>query len=321
MKQWVARHRAALLSATVVSAYLIFLQWMFGWNTILSQWKDVGAWAIVFAICLMMGSYLLRAWRIHDYFPAETGGHFGRLFRLTQIHNLLNIMLPFRSGEIGFPMLMRAEFGVSIARSTSALLVMRLLDLHALLAAGGVGVVLAFAHGPLGWIGWFIFLFLPAAGFAFRRRAIELARACTPQPARHLVSELEAGLPENAGRFLRAWWMTLLNWFAKLAMLAAILVMLGVTPPSAAVGGALGGELSSVLPFHAPAGVGTYPAAITAGALAFGSPATSTALETLGRAGINLHLLVIVSSLAGTLFSLAGARGRNHTGDPDRRPS
>ena len=306
MKQWVARHRAALLSATVVSAYLIFLQWMFGWNTILSQWKDVGAWAIVFAICLMMGSYLLRAWSIHDYFPTETGGHFGRLFRLTQLHNLLNVMLPFRSGEIGFPVLMRAEFGVSIARSTSALLVMRLLDLHALLAAGGVGVVLAFAHGPLGWIGWLIFLFLPAAGFAFRRRAIGLARACAPQRARHLVSELEAGLPENAGRFLRAWWMTLLNWFAKLAML-------GVAPPSAAVGGALGGELSSVLPFHAPAGVGTYPAAITAGALAFGSPATSTALETLGRAGINLHLLVIVSSLAGALFSLAGARKRPDT--------
>lgn len=313
MKQWFSRHRATLFSATIVLAYFLFIHWVFGWKTILSQWKGVGAWAIAAATGLMMASYLLRTWRIHDYFPAETGGHFGRLFRVTQLHNLLNIMLPFRSGEIGFPVLMRAEFGISIARSTSALLVMRLLDLHALLAAGAVGVVLAFAPGPLGWSLWTVFLLLPAAGYACRRHAIGLARACAPRRAQHLVRELEAGLPENTGRFLRAWWMTLLNWFAKLAMLAAILAMLGVVPLSAAIGGGLGGELSSVLPFHAPAGVGTYPAAITAGALAFGAPTGPAALETLGRAGVNLHLLVILSSLAGTLFSLIGARKRRES--------
>lgn len=310
-KQWFLQNRAAIFSVLIMLAYFVFIQWMFGWRTILSQWEEVGAWAILSAIGLMTATYLLRTWRIHDYFPAETRGHMLRLFRLTQIHNLLNVMLPFRSGEIGFPVLMRTEFGVSLARSTSALLVMRLLDLHALLAAGGVGVVLAYFPGPLGWLAWCGFVLLPALGYAFKRHAIRLARACAPEKAQHLVAELEAGLPENAGRFLRAWWMTLLNWFAKVAMLAAILVLLDVRPHAAAIGGALGGELSSVLPFHAPGGVGTYPAAITAGALAFGAPTDPAALEALGRAGVNLHLLVIVSSLVGTCLSLVAARRRS----------
>ena len=51
-------------------------------------------------------------------------------------------------------------------------------------------------------------------------------------------------------------------------------------------GGALGGELSSVLPVHAPAGVGTYPAGITAGAISFGAATDKSALELLGSADL-----------------------------------
>ncbi|MNU04870.1 hypothetical protein D3C72_2494670 [compost metagenome] len=55
---------------------------------------------------------------------------------------------------------------------------------------------------------------------------------------------------------------------------------------------------------HAPAGVGTYPAAIAAGAVSFGAAADRATLEQLAGAGVNAHLLIIVSAVAGTMLSM-----------------
>lgn len=307
-RHWIVRNRISLFSAAIVIAYVAFIEWLLGWDSVLAQWREIGYVSVVAAIALMTGTYLLRTWRIYDYFPQETAGRFARLFRITQVHNVLNIMLPFRTGEISFPVLMKAEFGVSLPRATSALLVMRLLDLHGLLAAGALGLVIEAGRPLLGWLAWALFLLSPALGYAFKNPALRLAAKWAPHRLQSFVAELEAGLPANAFLFARAWAMTLLNWFAKVAMLAMGLGLMGVEPLAAAFGGALGGELSSVLPFHAPAGVGTYPAAITAGALAFGASSAPPALENLSSASVNLHLLVIVSSLVGAALSLITAR-------------
>ncbi|MGO7565723.1 UPF0104 family protein, partial [Rhizobium johnstonii] len=73
-------------------------------------------------LVLLTSTYFLRTWLIYDYFPKETAGRFAVLFRVTHIHNLLNIMLPFRAGETSFPLLMLTEFGIPLTRGTSALL-------------------------------------------------------------------------------------------------------------------------------------------------------------------------------------------------------
>jgi len=87
-------------------------------------------------------------------------------------------------------------------------------------------------------------------------------------------------------------------------VLAWVLGLMGVDPIAACFGGALGGELSSVLPVHAPGGVGTYPAGIAAGAAAFGSAKEAGALAILAKASINAHLMIIVSAVIGTGLSL-----------------
>jgi uncharacterized membrane protein YbhN (UPF0104 family) len=304
-RHWIVRNRITLLSAAIVLLYVVFIQWLLGWNTVLAQWRQIGFGTVAATVALMTATYLLRTWRIHDYFPGETAGGFARLFHLTQVHNVLNVMLPFRTGELSFPVLMRTEFGVSLPRATSALLVMRLLDLHALLAAGGVGLVLASGWPVFGTALWCAFLLLPFIGYVAKAPLLRLASLLAPKRLRAIISELEAGLPATGTLFARAWGMTLLNWFAKVTMLAVVLGLMGVGPAAATFGGALGGELSSVLPFHAPAGVGTYPAAITAGAVAFGAPHQEGALAVLSRASVNLHLMVLMSAFAGLLLSVA----------------
>ena len=309
-QNWFIRNRMTLLTLAVVLAYAAFIEWFWGWSSILAQWGKVGILPILLALALLTGTYFLRTWRIYDYFPKETGGHFTALFRVTQVHNLLNIMMPFRTGETSFPVLMRSEFGIPLARGTSALFVMRLLDLHALLAAAGIGLALASSYSVLAWVAWLAFVLLPVAGFALRRPLIKYAAKALPKKAQTLVHELERGLPANAGAFARAWLTTVVNWLVKVLVLAWALRLMNVTPLSASFGGALGGELSSVLPVHAPGGVGTYPAGITAGAMAFGASGEKAALDNLAQASINAHLLIVVSALTGTALALLASRKR-----------
>jgi hypothetical protein len=214
-------------------------------------------------------------------------------------------MLPFRAGETSFPILMRSEFAVPLARSTSALLLMRLLDLHALFAAAGIGLVIARDDQALGWLLWGLFLLSPLVLFLLKGSTLALLQRHMPEKLGKLLVEVEAGLPANALVFVRAWLMTVLNWSTKVAVLAWVLATMGVLPLAACFGGALGGELSSVLPVHAPAGVGTYPAGITAGAISFGASAKGAAFDLLASASVNAHLMIIVSAVAGTLLSIA----------------
>ena len=298
------RNPVALLTAALILAYAVFVQWIWGWPSILAAWREVGVGGVLLALALLVSTYFVRAHRIKDYFPRETAGRFLWLFRVTQVHNLLNIMLPLRTGETSFPLLMRSEFGVPLAHGTSALLVLRLLDLHALLAAAGIGLAAGTGYAIWACALWLAFLFSPLFLFPFRDPVLALARAKLSPEFSALVDEIDDGIPSDLAAFLRAWVLTLLNWGVKVAVLAWVLGLTGVGPIAACLGGALGGELSSVLPVHAPAGVGTYPAGIAAGAAVFGADKDAQALAVLAKASISTHLLVIVSALVGTGLSL-----------------
>ena len=302
MQDWFRRNRIALIAVLVIAAYAGFVQWVWGWGVILQGWRDVGVWTILAALALLVGTYVIRTHRMQDYFPRETAGRFLWLFRVTQIHNLLNIMLPFRAGETSFPLLMRSEFGVPLAHGTAALLVLRLLDLHALLAAAGVGLVADAGYKVWACMVWLVLLVLPLLLFPLKDPAVELARRKLPKKIVKFADQIEDGIPRDVAAFLRAWVLTVLNWGVKVIVLAWVLRLMGIDPIAACFGGALGGELSSVLPVHAPGGVGTYPAGIAAGAAAFGISKASLSL--LAKASINAHLLVIVSAVVGTGISL-----------------
>jgi hypothetical protein len=206
---------------------------------------------------------------------------------------------------------MRSEFGVPLAHGTAALLVLRLLDLHALLAAAGLGLVAGSSRPYLAGLLWALFLLLPLLLFPFKRPLVRAVKSRVSGKLAHIAAEIDDGLPADLSAFIRAWLLTVLNWGIKVLVLAWVLGLMGVLPLAAAFGGALGGELSSVLPVHAPAGVGTYPAGITAGAAALGSARDAASLDLLAKASINAHLLIVVSALLGTGLSLVISAARH----------
>lgn len=298
-ERWFHRNRMWLVTAATLIAYVAFLEIAFGIRALASELSAIGIAPLLTALILLVATYVVRCWRVADYFPRETQGQFRRLLRLTLVHNLLNIMLPLRSGEASFPLLMRSEFGMPLARATAALLVMRLLDLHALLAAAGIGLVIGKDWALPALLLWLAFLLAPIPLFALKGPILKLS-ARLPKRLQTLVDEIENGLPASPLAFLRAWGATLLNWGVKVVVLAWVLRLMDVAPIAASFGGALGGELSSVLPVHAPGGVGTYPAGIVAGALSFGADASAATLAQIGKAAVNAHLLILISAFVGT---------------------
>ena len=117
----VATERVPILGWTLgiglFLALLLLVQRSVGWSAILSPWREMPPGQLVGAFALVLGSYGLRTVRVHRFFAPETSGEPLRSFRLILLHNLFNNLLPARSGEASFPVLMKREFRVPFSRS------------------------------------------------------------------------------------------------------------------------------------------------------------------------------------------------------------
>jgi len=281
-----------------------------GWGALLVPWGELGFGALATASTLILVSYALRALRVHDFFRPSTQGRFLGTFRLVLIHNLLNNLLPMRSGEASFPILMSREFGVPFARSIPGLLFLRLLDLHFVLLLGLV--VLFWNGGWVAWLGPLLLLPLPYLAFKTQEMFRDRIQGSTGKGGKWAQKALE-GLPDSPSVFWRTWLWTGVNWTAKLSVLAWILQAFTPMPFAHALVGSTTGELSSVLPFHGIAGAGTYEAGVLASLLPLG-----VAGEAALRAAVNLHLFVLgISILAGSGAALFPGRRRKPGGSTD----
>ena len=272
-------------------AFIIGVEKYWGWGNILSPWKNLSNTSIIIAILLFLLSYQIRTWRLYDYFLPATKGNWIVALRLMLLHNILNNLLPARSGEISFPLLMKRYFSVDYIHSIPALLWFRLLDLHTLLSFGFIAWAItwiinhSFAYLPL----LIVWLLLPLVFYYLK------------QSIRHKISpsfiiKVLDGLPQNTAKFWRNWLLTWLNWSVKLIVLAWLLAQFLEIELPYLLSSVIAGELSSVLPFHAPGGVGTYEAGMVAPLLMI------TDAETAAKAAINVHLFLLVSSIIGGLI-------------------
>ena len=294
-----ARSRLWLGLLLLVSV-LVGVQWMIGWPRLLAPWRTISPAALTLATLLTLGSYAGRSARLYDYFLPATRGGFAGCLKLTLLHNLLNNLLPMRTGEASFPVLMARYFAMPLARSLAALLWFRLMDLHALAAVALIAAGGHWLDGALvgllavAWLGlpWAVFQMRPASALAgFGQRL--------PPRWRDRLAGARDGLPRTPAAFWRAWFWTLLNWLVKLTVFAWVLRLFAPLPLAAAWMGAIGGDLTSVLPVHGVAGAGTYEAGVVAALAPFGVPAT----EGLAAA-VNLHLFMLGLSLVGGALAL-----------------
>jgi uncharacterized membrane protein YbhN (UPF0104 family) len=295
-----------LIGLVILAGFAALVEYVYGWAALLRPWGLVPRGALALALALTFASYLLRAGRVRDYFRAETGGRFLSCLRLTLQHNLFNNLLPARSGELSFPVLMQRYFGVPPLRSMTVLVWFRALDLHVLVSLALAAGLLP--PGRAGWPALLLALWLPAPWLLYRLsgwlRGSVLAGSQS-RPARLLRALLEA-LPRDGAAFWRDWGWTCGIWIVKLGAFAWVLTLFLPMPATAAVWGAVAGDLTSILPIHGVAGAGTYEAGVVAGLLPSGVEA-QPALQ----AAVNLHIFLLGATLlGGVLGFVIGGRAR-----------
>ncbi|MGW8266557.1 MAG: lysylphosphatidylglycerol synthase transmembrane domain-containing protein [Longimicrobiales bacterium] len=294
-------------------ALVLLVHFGVGWSSVLAPWLDTPLELLVTAYVLVLGSYALRTARVHLFFTPDTAGDFPRSFRLILLHNLFNNLLPMRSGEASFPILMKRDFGIPFSRSVPGLFYLRLLDLHFLLVLGGAA--LSWRWGWAAWMAVAVLLPLPFLAFLLQERIRRTLSATTGRRGEILAKGM-TGLPRTRAVFWWTWLWTGVNWAVKLLVFAWILRAFTSVPLGPALLGSVAGEISSVLPIHGVAGAGTYEAGVAAGLLPFG-----VGPETALRGGVNLHLFVLGASLlSGALALFLPVRPRHGPGDSSLGP-
>jgi uncharacterized membrane protein YbhN (UPF0104 family) len=286
-----------VIGASLLIGLFALVQITVGWGTLLAPWKEIRPRSLVVAVVLVLGSYAIRAVRIFEYFHPATAGEFLRAFRLVLLHNLFNNLLPMRSGEASFPLLMAREFRVPFTRSIPGLVYLRVLDLHFIFLLGVT--VLSWNRGPLAWAPILLLAPVPYGVFRIQER---LRRGLSGREGRvaEVAGNVLMGLPTSGRLFWRNWLWTGVNWTVKLLVFAWILQAFAPMPFPYALIGSTTGEMSSVLPFNGIAGAGTYEAGVLASLVPLG-----VEVEAALRAALNLHVFVLGSSiLAGILAAL-----------------
>jgi len=296
----------AVVAVALLVGLVFWVQTQVGWATVLEAWQRVAPADAALVVCLTVIGYLARAWRLGAHFGAPLSERPGACLRVMVLHNAINNLLPMRTGEASFPLLLRRDFGIGTARSVAALLWLRTLDLAALglvvaitlgiarhgLTVGVLGVLIAFGAPVLLWRG----LRRDFAG---------------PHFAARLLGLLKQGLPGDLSTLVRTQAWTLLHWTAKLAAYAWLVARLGGIDPVPSILAAVAGEATSVLPIHGVAGAGTYEAGVLAVLRPLGVP-----LEDAVQAAVNLHLFLLMASIAAAAVALVVPREKRSPGSP-----
>lgn len=293
----------AALNLIVLGMFAWAVEHYWGWSRLLKPWVTLALGTVLLAVAGMLASYGLRALRIYLAERDIPRGRYLDCLRLILVNNLVNLLLPARTGEASFPILMRRWFGIDPARATGTLLWLRLLDLHVLATVGGVCAGLgwlasASALSTFATLGAVVAALAPLLLFAVHRPlALRLANR-TDKPS-VLALRVLRGVPDRLAILAIDLLLTWSAWGVKLAALGVVLAQLASIAVTLGVLGAIGGDLSTVLPIHAPGGFGTYEVGALALLAPGAAPGSSGALL---AAVVNLHLLVLTTALfAGAL--------------------
>ncbi len=267
--------------------------------------------ALALAMLAGAGVQWLRAWRFAIMTTGRLAFPGASLVRIAFQLNMLNFVLPFRLGELSYPVMMRRTFGQPILNAAGVLLLARIFDLCtvaailcALAAALGLG-----GSPPLVAALWAVAAALALAPVALVLGARALSRRLASRPRGKLPAALHAALDRRPAE-LAAIGVSFAIWsvFGALATLAANAV--AVIPPAIAWLGAAAGNLAFALPVNGIAGLGASQAAWVFMVSKAGIPWTEAVLSAFAVYAVTLAGALVFGAAAWLLPSASHDRSR-----------
>ncbi len=304
-----ARRLATTLLAIVVSTGVLW--WLLGDGEAAALLKALGSaslWPLIFGAMIAIVIQMIRAWRFALLATGEAALPSWTMVDIASRLVLLNFLLPFKLGELGFPVMMKRAYGTPFGEGAGILILCRLLDFG--VVAGIILLGAAWLPDPasLGLNRWLVGTFGLLAVIAPLLIPDLLAAVRRIVGDRTLIEQMSLGARRihRPGRRAFTALLTVAIWLAHaaIAWLTAIAVSADLGFSSMAMASA-SSNLAFALPVSGVAGLGPPQAAWATALHLQGvdwTPAITTALICHGV------LLVTLSIWGVAIWAARGAR-------------
>jgi hypothetical protein len=278
--------RPVLISTALTLAFVAWF-WQAGWWV---RWQEplqrvpLSLWGAL-ALGLLV-SYGLRAWRIQREFSDTVGMHWLLSLRIVLVHTALVNWMPMRSGELGFPWLMKRALNVPWLDASASLMWLRLQD-ACVLSTLSIWV----------WPGWpwplrVVLTLLLWSGVHVGVRWVRHHGSQDHGATSGKVAQLTRALNTRGRRMAQGWLISTANWSLKLSLQAWLLAQMLNADLASGWAGSLGAELSALLPVQGLGGVGSYEAG-SATAMRWHGVAWDAGLQV----ALTLHVSLLLCSM------------------------
>ena len=258
------------------------------WSLTVSRLMDVPKTVLVICTLGWLSSFLFRAFRFKGEWDAHGKISLWDSLSLTFLHNAAVILVPFRVGELGYPVLVQKLLNVSLQQCIRSLLWLRFQDGIVLLSLAFL--LLPFLSPELRIAGLLVVVILCLATQKWWLRLLR---------SRHfLIRQVRAFLHQRSSPW--GWFWSAANWIVKLLVVSLMLSNLTGLDTLQTLRGALAGELSALLPLTGPAGLGTYEAGVWTGL-----GLTWQEMKGLMGSVLLTHLFFLCISLLGAVVALS----------------
>ncbi|MGC8869238.1 MAG: lysylphosphatidylglycerol synthase transmembrane domain-containing protein [Sulfurihydrogenibium sp.] len=271
------------ISALVTVLFFYFFQRIVGFDKVLKFFSLLTLNQILAAFVLYLISYVARTVRWQYTLSIKD---FYKLFKLTVYNTFFNIILPFRTGEVSFFYMLKKE-NIHIVESTMSFIITRFFD--------GISLLGLFLWAYLTYKGFYIlgilaFIFLPFSFFVL----LIVFRFIKHEK----VKEYYKGMV-NFRNIVMVYALSILTWLFKFSAFYIILPKeTKITLLESVMASSLA-DLTTVLPIHGLAGIGTYETGYVSILIFLNVPK-----EVAFLSAFLVHMFIIVSSsfIAATLY-------------------
>jgi glycosyltransferase 2 family protein len=314
-------HLRRVLGAAVSLVVVVYLVLRVDWAELALTLAGVDLALLGLAFLVYMLNYLLRTLRFRHLLVSRSVP-FWQLAGVTTLHGMLNYLMPAKSGELSYPLLLRRRFGISVSEGAAGLVVSRLLDFVSVAAILPLVELLnrdefprALSYAVLGFSA-IVALFTVAGTRMVRRRVASVPQP--EKPARPFIVGLIHGsyhrlvhgiaLTQRKGGSAYLILLTAGIWTTVYANFYLIVLSLGY-----AVGFLHIVFVSllmvplALLPIQGFANIGTHELGWVAALTVFGYPETLALQVAVGSHSV-LVLFVVLLAGVGYLFSEASRR-------------
>ena len=258
------------------------------WSLTFSRLMDVPKTVLVICSLGWLSSFLFRAFRFKGEWHAHGKISLWDSLSLTFLHNAAVILVPFRVGELGYPVLVQKLLNVSLQQCIRSMLWLRFQDGIVLLSLAFLLLPFLSAELRIACL-----LVVVTLCLATQKWWLRLLRS------RHfLIRQVRAFLHQRSSPW--GWFWSAANWIVKLLVVSLMLSNLTGLDTLQTLRGALAGELSALLPLTGPAGLGTYEAGVWTGL-----GLTWQEMKGLMGSVLLTHLFFLCISLLGAVVALS----------------